>query len=391
MPKLSKNNKFWLSISHKCNNQCIFCHDKDNQVKGRFMALDEVRAEIVQAKKEGYQRLILSGGEASINPDFLQIVKYAHDLGFAEIQTITNGRYFYYPKFVDEAVNAGLTEITFSLHGHTEELHDGFTGIKGSFKQALTGLANVRHYPNVIVNIDIVINKLNYKQLYDIILFYAQNFGVYEFDLLQVVPFGRAWENRDKLFYDLNEAKPYLDKIWELAKNDQRFHIWTNRFPAQYLEGYEFLIQDPNKNFDDVLGRKKMFEEFINEGKLMPCLNQKRCEYCNLNDFCQKLIALSRGNLKDNLEELTVAPVCHDLNQNNHEIDFLNEQNKIDLEKFIDFYLNYLNNVKSLRCEECKNFKNCNGLDVNIIKEKGFKILKPISVTGDITADLQSA
>ncbi|MFA5188677.1 MAG: radical SAM protein [Patescibacteria group bacterium] len=379
MAKTLKNDKFWLSISTRCNNQCLFCHDKENQVNGRFFTLAEVQDKIEQAKKEGYKRLILSGGEASINPDFLKIVRYAHDLGFKEIQTITNGRYFYYSKFAAEAIKAGLTEITFSLHGHNEELHEEFTGVKGSFQQALTGLANVRKYPQIIVNIDIVINKLNYPKLYDIIQFYAQNFGVYEFDLLQVVPFGQAWENRDKLFYDFNDALPYLNKVWELAKNDQRFHIWTNRFPAQYLEGYEFLIQDPYKYFDDVLGRKKMFAEFINENKLMPCFNPERCKSCNLNDFCQKLINLTKGDLSDKLMKLTMPPVCLDLPRDNYEINFLNAQGRINLEKFVDFYINNLYNLKSLRCDDCNKFKDCNGLNINLIKEKGFKVLKPIS------------
>ena len=388
MANLNKNQKFWLSISQQCNNQCIFCHDSEKQKNGAFKTLEQVKEQIDNAFNAGYTRLILSGGEASINPDFIQIVKYAHDLGFAEIQTITNGRYFYYPKFVAEAVNAGLSEITFSLHGHNEELHDGFTGIKGSFKQALAGLANVRKYPPIIVNIDIVINKLNYEHLYDIIQFYAQNFGIYEFDLLQIIPFGRAWENKDKLFYDFNEALPYLQKVWILAKNDKRFHIWTNRFPAQYLEDYEFLIQDPAKMFDDVLGRKQMLEEFINKGKLMSCLNPERCDFCNLNDFCQKLIDLTQGDLEKKLENLIEIPSCLDLPEKKYEIDFLNKDNKIDLEKFVSFYINNLYSVKSLRCEECQQFKNCNGANINLIREKGFKILTPIIVTGNTYSGL---
>lgn len=384
MVKISKNEKFWLSISHKCNNQCIFCHDKDNQVKGIFKRLEEVKAEIEMAKKEGFKRLILSGGEASINPDFLKIVKYAEELGFKEIQTITNGRYFYYLEFAKEAISAGLTEVTFSLHGHNEKLHDFITGVPGSFKQALTGLANVRQYPQIIVNIDIVINKLNYQQLYDIIQFFAQNFGVYEFDLLQIIPFGRAWENRHELLYNLDEARPYLEKVWELAKNDKRFHIWTNRFPAQYLEGYEFLIQDPVKMFDDVLGREKLLGDYLNNDVMMTCYDQERCQYCNLHDFCAKLIKVNEllknsQDIRVEINKMSKMPDCINfISTVSPEINFIDDNHKINLEKFVDFYIDNLYNVKSLRCQECKNFNNCNGLNINLIREKGFKVLKPI-------------
>ena len=85
-------------------------------------------------------------------------------------------------------------------------------------------------------------------------LFYGM--GVKEFDLLQVVPFGRAFtDGRDTLFYDLAEMRPFIQEALAFSKRPD-VHIWMNRFPPQHLEGYEHLIQDPYKLNDEVRGRQ---------------------------------------------------------------------------------------------------------------------------------------
>ncbi len=381
---MSEIDKFWLSINSQCNNNCIFCLDSDNQKNGFFNDLAVIKQQIQEIDKKNTKRLIISGGEASIHPNFLDIINYAKVSGFREIQTITNGRMFSYYGFAKQALKAGLSEVTFSLHGHKAELHDNFTGVQGSFEQALQGLINIRKFPQVIVNIDIVINRLNFQHIYEMIRFFSEKHGVFEYDLLQVVPFGRAWQNKKKLFYDFKQALPFLQKVFELAKNDKRFHIWTNRFPAKYLQGYEFLIQPPDKLFDDVLGRQEIFNKYLYEDLIMPCRNKERCEFCNLNDFCNKLMiikeALANDEKKFNLriEELTKMPVCLDLINKPIDLNFINNDKAIDLFKFIRFYINYLYNLKSDSCSQCKFVDTCAGLNINIIREKGFKILKPI-------------
>ncbi len=380
---MAKIDKYWLAINNKCNNQCVFCLDADNQKNGIFKPIEEVKNQIKKAKGTGAKRLVISGGEASIHPDFLDIIKFAKFIGFSEIQTITNGRMFTYKKFTRQAIKNGLTEITFSLHAYNAELHEQFTGVKGSFEQAINGLKNVKMYPNVIVNIDVVINKLNYKKIYDIIMFYANNFAIFEYDLLQIVPFGRAWENRNKLLYNLDEAMPYLQKVWELAKNDKRFHIWTNRFPAKYLEGYEFLIQDPIKIKDELSGRRKGFENYLKIGKMLNCYDKIRCQYCWLNDFCQKLISLkkiydkNKSRFINEINKLTRSPFCLEIIKKEFAIDFIINQ-KFELDTFADFYINNLYKVKSLHCEKCSKQKECPGANIDLIKKKGFNILKPI-------------
>jgi MoaA/NifB/PqqE/SkfB family radical SAM enzyme len=325
-------------------------------------------------------RLILSGGEATIHPHFIEFIKIAKKLGYQEIQVITNGRMFAYKEFLDKAVKAGLSEITFSIHSHRKSLYENFSGIKDSYSQVIAGLKNATTYPNLIINIDIVINKLNYRDIYSTIIYFAKKFGIYEYDLLQVMPNGRAWQNQSSLFYDIKRALPYLKKVFELAKNDKRYHIWTNRFPVQYLEGYEFLIQDKAKLKDDVLGASNMFKNYLCQGELMSCYQPKRCHVCNLNNFCQKLIEfnnLDKSSVLKKISQIIKSPLCYQIKSRKSAVDFLSSKH-LNLIKFLDFYLANLCKVKSTRCTKCKQDKICAGADVNLIKKLGFNILKPI-------------
>ncbi|MCD4761828.1 radical SAM protein, partial [bacterium] len=137
--KKNKLDRKWIRISRSCNNNCIFCHDTDIKKKG-FVPLNLVKKQLKEAKLEGFNRVVISGGEASIHPDFISILKYSKTVGFNHIQLITNGRIFAYKKLFIKSIKAGLDEITFSFHGHNAKLHDKQTRIIGSFKQSLCGL-----------------------------------------------------------------------------------------------------------------------------------------------------------------------------------------------------------------------------------------------------------
>jgi MoaA/NifB/PqqE/SkfB family radical SAM enzyme len=366
--KAAETPKHWVRLTYLCNNNCVFCLDKQNQ-KGKLVPFKEIEKELKGGRKSGINKLILSGGEPTVHPDFLKIVKFAKDIGYKEIQTITNGRLFAYKNFLDQAVANGLTETTFSIHGHTKELYEKQSGIKNSFEQALTGLTNSLNNKNLIVNIDIVINKINYRYLDKILRFFT-NLGVKEFDLLQIIPFGAAWQNKNKVFYNLKKAAPYFKKAFSLQNKYPNIYIWTNRLPAQYLEGFEELIQHPIKLFDEIRGREKILKNFIKKNKLMNCYGAQ-CKYCFLNNFCSDLIKIKKiGQLISK-----TYPPCIKIDKSSIEKFLWKDFN---LNKFLNFFIDHRYFVKSLRCDNCRYNKNCSGMQINYIRKNSFKKLTPL-------------
>lgn len=366
--KISTEKRQWVRLTRMCNNHCVFCLDKETQ-DGSCISLEEIKKDLIRGRKEKIIRVVLSGGEPTLHPQFFKITELAKNLGYQHIQVITNGRMFAYRDFLELTVNAGVNEITFSIHGHNEELHDKQTQVKGSFNQSLTGLVNALKIKDLIVNVDIVINKFNVKYLSDILNSFI-NLGVLEFDLLQVIPFGRAWDNRDSVFYNIDESLIHLRRAFQLSKN-KKLHIWTNRFPVKYLEGFEELIQHPVKLYDEIRGRKEMFKQFLNNAGAISCSGE-RCRYCFLENFCRDLVEFKkRGRLypKD-------IPVClsrfKKTRGNNLKSKILKKNSKINIFKVLDFYINNRYFVKGISCNNCRFNKDCQGMHINYVRKFGF-------------------
>ena len=136
----------------------------------------------------------------------------------------------------------------------------------------------------IIVNVDVCINKQNVPYI-DQIVDLCLSVGVREFDLLHVIPQGAAFENRNELFYDPVEHLPRLQKVFRLNRHPSVV-IWTNRFPVEFLEGLEDLIQDPHKMLDEVNGRRFQVRRYLDEGVPLECREKERCQYCFIEPFC---------------------------------------------------------------------------------------------------------
>jgi pyruvate-formate lyase-activating enzyme len=267
-----------------CNSRCLFCLDSDTP-RNLFLPAEQVRADLLDGlQNKEADKVIISGGEASLHPEFLDFVRYAREIGYDRVQTVTNGWMLASVDFYQAAIEAGLGEITWSLHGHTAQLHDWLTGTEGAFERIVAGIRRSAHDPRVICNVDIVINKQNVEVL-DKIVELAISLGVTEFDLLHVIPQAAAFTNRDELFYDPADHLEVLHKVFRLNRHPG-FVIWTNRFPVPFLEGLEDLIQDPHKMLDEVYGRRFQVRRYLDVGTALDCRQPERCVHCFIEPFC---------------------------------------------------------------------------------------------------------
>ncbi len=289
--EVAQRPKHWVRLTTACNNTCRFCLDMDTP-RNVYLPRETIEAELRRGQVElGATKVILSGGEASVHPLFPEFIRFALEMGYERVQTVTNGMRYAEKPFFDSVMEAGLGEITFSLHGHTAALHDHLVQTPGAWRRLIKGLIrSVRHREEhgwPIVNIDVVINKQNVAVL-DKIVELGISLGIREYDLLHVIPQAEAYRRRDELFYDVREHLPVLQKVFRLNRRPD-FHIWTNRFPVSYLEGLEDLIQDPHKMIDEVRGRKYHVRRYIDAGEPLECREAERCEHCFIAPFCETL------------------------------------------------------------------------------------------------------
>jgi len=291
----------WIRLTSMCNNKCTFCLDTLAH-NGTYGEDEEIKARLIEGRRNGATRLILSGGEPTIHPNFIKFIKYGHMAGYRRIQTVTNGRMFSYPHYLERCLAAGLGEITFSIHGHNDKVHDALVGVKGAFEEEVRGLELALKDPRVIVNVDVCLNKANIRHLPELLDRFT-TLGVSEFDLLHLIPFGSAWDekHRDRLVYDIEEAAPYIRHALEYSERPG-IHIWFNRFPAPYLENHEHLIQEPYKLNDEARGRYEEYELWLTRGRPLTCREPDRCERCYLSEFCDTLESTMSGISRDEFD-----------------------------------------------------------------------------------------
>ena len=359
--------RHWVRLTWCCNQRCLFCHDRGAQ-DGKTADWAGLRRDLAAGRRQGLRRVVLSGGEPTLHPDYLKTVALAKKLGYTHIQSITNGRRFCYPDFLKAAVAAGLAELTFSLHGHNAELHDRLTRVPGSFVQALAGLRAALAVPGLIVSVDVVINRLNLPVLRELLDFYI-GLGVLEFDLLALVPFGDAWRNHEDLFCDFSQPRQLgqLHRALRLSRRPD-LHLFTNRLRPEYLEGFEALIQPPDKILDEVRGRRKLLSRYLGGGKTPSCLGAA-CPHCFMRDFCPDVERLRRdGRLR-----AKVGPLCLG-EKGSGEVFRLGPHP--DIVRFAEFFIRERFFAKGSACRSCAWSARCDGISVRALREKGFSALR---------------
>lgn len=135
-----------IQLGHLCNNRCVFCVSGQETALGRARPLpaEPILREIRAARAAGHAKITLLGGEPTLQPAFLEIVRECVALGFEEIVLFTNGAKTARAAFVDEILaTGGHFTFRFSLQGATEEAHERTTRKDGSFARLLSSMRHV--------------------------------------------------------------------------------------------------------------------------------------------------------------------------------------------------------------------------------------------------------
>jgi MoaA/NifB/PqqE/SkfB family radical SAM enzyme len=136
-----------VQLGHLCNNRCVFCVSGQMterraagpmDLAGLAPQLEAIR----RAHAEGHRKVTLLGGEPTLQPGFLGLVREIVALGFDEIVLFTNGARTARAAFVDEILaTGGAFTFRVSIQGATKEAHERTTRKPGSFDRILATLA----------------------------------------------------------------------------------------------------------------------------------------------------------------------------------------------------------------------------------------------------------
>lgn len=106
------NDSLRVRVTPYCNLKCGFCHDEGGDESCQ-VKLDQIVEVTEFARKHGFAKFHLTGGEPTLHPDIIDIVHIITGAGYP-CGITTNGQF--QPKLLSELKEAGVTSINFSIH-----------------------------------------------------------------------------------------------------------------------------------------------------------------------------------------------------------------------------------------------------------------------------------
>lgn len=225
-----------IKVGFYCNNHCVFCVQGKKRDSLPAKTKEEVKASLKEAFSKGKREVVFTGGEPTLHPNFFELVNYAKQIGFKQIQIQSNGRIFAYLDFCLEAIQAGATQFGPSLHAHKARVHDFLTAAPGSFEQTKKGIQNLKKLNQYVLTNSVITSK-NYKFLPELARLLV-SLGVDQFQFAFVHILGTAKENQDWLVPAKSKIMPYVKKGLKIGIKAGK-KVTTEAIPYCLLKGYE--------------------------------------------------------------------------------------------------------------------------------------------------------
>jgi radical SAM protein with 4Fe4S-binding SPASM domain len=149
-----------LEISDRCNEVCAHCYQVQGQ-KGE-LTTGQWRSVLDQLAAQGVLLLTISGGEATLRPDFLDILAHARARNFV-VRLYTNGLTMT-AELAAALRELSVLDVEISLYATHAETHDFVTGVPGSFERTLAGVRHLRA-AGVPVTLKTVVMNVNQAEI----------------------------------------------------------------------------------------------------------------------------------------------------------------------------------------------------------------------------------
>jgi len=167
-----------IDLTNRCDMTCPVCFANSN-VQG-FVSepgIEEVRKmlqKLRDIRPVPCGVIQFSGGEPTIHPQFIDIVRLARDMGFWHIQAATNGKKMTDLDFARRAREAGLYTLYLQFDGVTDDIYMKTRGER-LFKMKMKVIENARKAGLRIVLVPTIIRGINDHQVGDIVWFAIEN------------------------------------------------------------------------------------------------------------------------------------------------------------------------------------------------------------------------
>lgn len=273
-----------VNLFYRCNARCVFCVvglTGGAQSTARF-SLEEAKQTLAAGFEQGCRRVTFSGGEPTIYPGLSGLIASARDFGYEEIEIKTNGiRLSSYP-YIKELADAGLSNLSISIHGPTAAVHDALVGVPRAFERAVQG---ARHAKNLGTQLSLptciqIGNFRVFPETIEFLLSLSPDLCLPTF----IEPSGSAAYRFDAVVPWYSEVLPYLDRGVVILQQQTATAWALHGFPMCTLYGKHKYSFDLLRGMEFV-GKSESKDYFAYEKNTYRAKTDK-CRRCNFEAIC---------------------------------------------------------------------------------------------------------
>ncbi|MCG2726367.1 MAG: radical SAM protein [Elusimicrobia bacterium] len=225
----------YLTISERCNLNCVFCSAKNRNIK-------QSDNEVMESIKLADDVLQVGGWEPTLSKDVVRWVKDAKKRGVKSIILRTNAVLLAQNvDLIRKLVDAGVDQFNVNFPSHISKVCDFITQTKGSYNKKVKALNNLIEIAGGDkVRVTFVINKLNYTTMPSYVRFIAKHFPSILCMGFNIVHVEGQVENRKYLVPKLSDISPYLIKAAQFCKKRDMLMV-VDDVPLCFMNGFETL------------------------------------------------------------------------------------------------------------------------------------------------------
>lgn len=278
----------WLEIAadYRCNQRCLGCPAVSEG--GPSLSSAQLMASLLQGRREGITQLWIGGGEPTLRPELLGLVREARKRGYTRVRIQTNAAMLSYAGHCEKLAAAGATELSVSIKGADAAVHDGFARSPGAFDLLCRAIENARA-TGMIVEGDILLYRSSTGSLPAIVrAFFAR--GIERFRVWSMAPDARDGQAlaEEPLLSDVARA---VEATLALGLSSDPEHLVALHLPPCTLSEdaarARFYPPDLGLSIHDASGAQFRLEDSPMEGGAF----SPRCQGCALRTRCNGLRA----------------------------------------------------------------------------------------------------
>jgi len=181
-----------VDLTNRCNLTCPVCFANANTAGYLYEPSFEQVRRMLQALRDEApvaNRIVqFSGGEPTIYPRFIDVLKMAKEMGFSHLQAATNGIMFTDLEFAQRCKEAGLHTLYLQFDGTCDEAYLHTRG-ESLLEKKLLAIENVRKADMKICFVPTIVKGLNDHMIGDIVRLALENIDVVSAISFQPVSF----------------------------------------------------------------------------------------------------------------------------------------------------------------------------------------------------------